>query len=460
MTTMKQPAGGAGAGRDRRRFPRYDVEIPVKMKRKGVDVRMMTADASRHGAFIRTDEPGSIRQLVQLTFLLPDHGPIDAMCMVARVLGPDSARGTGMGVDFFALSKQAKQKWERFVADLKARDASLGFDTHHTPTGSVALPPNLGVPIPAQGDAPPGMPEWLATTSVTGRITVRDKREEKPQAGVPLPPGVAEAANAALPPMPPVVTGSLLEIESGPPMVPPWTPPEPPEPEIISEESAAPPHPPDDEVGAQMAQGSVLMLRLGSRENLQRFIENEVERGGLFMKTPLVKELGDKVDIVLVHPESDEEFHLEGTVVRRVITGPADQRGLGIFFKALSPESHAKLVDFVDSGIEVVELGQIVSDRQLELEAAVAREPDSAEALEALGSYLLDEEGDLGGALTALTRALVLGPSQISIHASLARAYRKIGDQVKVRAHERVAEALMFFQDKLKIRMGVGDDVN
>ena len=59
--------------------------------------------------------------------------------------------------------------------------------------------------------------------------------------------------------------------------------------------------------------------------------------------------------------------------------------------------------------------------------------------------------------LEAGTRALVLGPSVVSIHASLARAYRRIGDMVKVRAHERVAEALLLMQDKMRVRFGVDD---
>lgn len=207
-----------------------------------------------------------------------------------------------------------------------------------------------------------------------------------------------------------------------------------------------------------MVGSSIVIHRLPDADAVRGFIESELGRGGMFLATTLVKEVGEKIDVVLVHPDTDEEFHLDGTVVRRVSSGPHEQRGLGIFFRALTPDLYAKLLAFADSGIEVVELGKPLSERQVELETAVAREPDSAEALEALGSFLLDEEGDLGGSLTALTRALVLGPSQVSIHASLARCYRRIGDHVKVRAHERVAEALMQHQDRLKVRLGVGDE--
>ena len=154
MTTTPSPSQAQQTGRDRRRFPRYDVEIAVFLRKKTGDMRLVTCDVSRHGAFIRIEQPHPLRQLVQLRFRLPDHSEIDAMCMVARWLGPETSRGPGMGVDFFALSKDAKNAWERFLGELKQRDAAGGFDVNHTPTGSVALPAHAGIPMPAVAQAP------------------------------------------------------------------------------------------------------------------------------------------------------------------------------------------------------------------------------------------------------------------------------------------------------------------
>lgn len=374
MSARPAPTGPTGGGRDRRRFPRFAAQIGVVLRRRSGEERLTTADVSRHGAFVRSASPAPLRQVVQLRFSLPGIGDVDVMCMVARSLPAGQAPGPGFGVDFFALSKDSKARWERFVGELRARAAIDGLDVPPSPNGAVALPLRRAGG-PAGGRAPP------------------------------------------------------------------------------------PPPPADDDAPVPCdAHGSVFLLKLADRAALRAFVDDELERGGFFLKTSLVRELGDRIDVVLVHPDTDEEFHVDGTVVRRVTSGPLDERGLGIFFKALSPEGKRQLDAFVDGGPDVVDLEQVVSARQLELEAVVAREPDSAEALEALGSYLLDEEGDLGGALTALTRALVLGPSVVSIHASLARAYRRIGDHVKERAHERVAEALLRFQDKMKVRMGVGAD--
>lgn len=495
MTSTSLPGGATKSGRERRRFPRYDVEVKAILRKKGGDVHLLTVDVSRHGAFLRTETPAPVRQLVQVRFRLPD-GEIDAMCMVARWLGADTPRGPGMGVDFFALSKDAKNLWERFIGDLRARDNAVGFEAMSTGSlppartnavsaaaQGVALPSSLGVPSVASVVQPDvvganGVPTWMAPNSVTGEVKVRHGGgmtsstlpvTTPPMNAVPLPgqPLITSAGGNAgsLPP-------SALAAPTWPPQAAtsaPSVPPLPLAPSLTHDvqmqlaqvaSQARPPPPPDDDIPVVTgnADGHVVILRLPDRDQLRGFVANEVERGGMFLKTPLIKEVGEKVDVLLVHPESDEEFRLDGTVVRRVITGPVENRGLGIFFRALSKQQTEQLNEFIESGIEVVELGTPISQRQIDLEAAVAREPDSAEALEALGSFLLDEEGDLGGALTALTRALVLGPSQLSIHASLARAYRRIGDPVKVRAHERVAEALLMFQERMKVRMGVGEE--
>jgi Tfp pilus assembly protein PilZ len=393
----------ASGGQERRRFPRHDVALAVILQRKDGDVALLTRDISRHGAFVSTGEPAPLRQLVQLRFMLPNIGEVDALCMVARSQGEASADGPGMGVDFFSLSKDAKARWERFIAELRGE-------------------PRAATSTPRAPAAPASLPRASATASGRAR---RD----------PLLDYDAE-----------------LDARR-----PPWHPPGPPEPAARAS-ARPPPPPPDDDELAIASHGSVFILRHPDRETLRAFVQKEVERGGVFLKTRISKELGEKVDVVLVHPETDEEFHIAGTVIRRVISGPVEHRGLGIFFRALSKEAQTSLHDFVDSGVEVIETAASPSARQLELEAAVLREPDSAEALEALGTYLLDEEGDLGGALSALARALVVGPSNVSIHAPLARAYRKIGDHVRERAHERVAEALLAFKEKMRVRMGVGAD--
>lgn len=65
--------------------------------------------------FLRTDDPPRERFLVKLGIELPD-GPLDATAFVSRRV--DAGAGRGIGVQFFALSSQAKGRWDAFVATL------------------------------------------------------------------------------------------------------------------------------------------------------------------------------------------------------------------------------------------------------------------------------------------------------------------------------------------------------
>ena len=44
-------------GKKDRRFPRYQVELPVLLKDKRYTQEMVTGDVSRHGVFLRSDNP-------------------------------------------------------------------------------------------------------------------------------------------------------------------------------------------------------------------------------------------------------------------------------------------------------------------------------------------------------------------------------------------------------------------
>ncbi len=437
---------------ERRRFPRYTLALPVTLRRKSTDLTLFTVDISRHGAFVRCDPPPPLRQLVQLRFHLPGFGEIDAMCMVARSLQKDHPRGPGMGVDFFALSKDAKVLWERHVQAVKGKGAAR-LDVVEAAVPLVQSQPLFPTSPPQQlrsfhaevpvSDAAKRTMEvkpliedgdtstWLTRNSVGDAPIVRTDATPLHVAPSGAAPSGAAASGAAMALEQQLDADDAIEIEL--------------DPADFADASST---------NLPPLNSAVVMMRLPDRAGLQAFVERDVARGGMFLKTPMTKEVGERLEIVVVHPETDEEFHLDGTVVRRVNVGPLSQRGLGIFFRALTPAKELQLASFVESGAEEIEVGTPIAQQQIDLESAVAHEPDSPELLEALGVYLLDHEGDLGGALTALTRALVLGPSVVAIHATMARAYRKIGDTVRVRAHERVAESLLLMQDRMKRQLG------
>lgn len=331
--------------RDRRRFPRVEIAIPVVIRRRGDTERLVTRDVSRHGAFVRTDQPRTERELVQLAFVLPTGESLDVMCMVARSIPPAlaDARGPGMGVDFFALSKEAKDRWDAFVRD-------------------VSLPLVRGTRVP-------------------------------------------------------------------------------------------PPPPPDDDVDEAPVRrehvrfDACFLVRMKDKAGLREFLTRDVSQGGMMLKTPLLRDVGTRIGLILVHPETDEEFALEGTVVRQVQSDEPKDRGLGIRFEGLDTERQQRLARFIETGVEALEVQeQPDAGALLELQRACEEEPDVAETHEALGVFLL-ERGDLSGAVLALSRALLLAPDAASVHEALASAYLELGDVARASAHERVFVGLTRYAD-------------
>jgi hypothetical protein len=135
MTTEEEPKA-----RDDRRDRRYTANITVALTRGQEVTRLMTDDVSFRGAFLRTDAPAPMRQLVRVAFTLPDHQVVAGHAMVVHVVPPSAvktggARVPGMGVQFWGDVKGADH-WARFIQKLKAapgRTASIPPPGTHDP---------------------------------------------------------------------------------------------------------------------------------------------------------------------------------------------------------------------------------------------------------------------------------------------------------------------------------------
>lgn len=351
--------------REQRRYPRYEAAVTCTLKLREGPLTLLTADVSRHGAFLRTDAPRPERELIQIHFATP-VGPVDALCMVVRryPLESPGARGPGMGVDFFAISKDAKDLWDTFVADLKIR------------RGTALLSPPAGAPTPPA-------PEREA-----------DRR--------PLP-----------------KTASRAPVER-----------------------------------QHVRQKACFLVRMADKSRLRDFLSTDVSQGGMFLRTPVLRALGDLVEMVLVHPETQEEFPLTGHVVRVVEHDDQRRRGLGIRFEPLTGERLEQLVTFIETGAAALRALEATGEHRLvELQKKAAEEPSSADTQLAMGVTLL-ERGDVAGAVSALTKAVVLAPDRVEVHRALEVAYRIITDEGRARAHARVAEALEERQRRISQAQG------
>jgi hypothetical protein len=106
---------------ENRREPRYPARIVARVLRRGETVDLMTNDVSFRGAFLRTDAPAVLRQLVKVAFSLPNGAVVSGHAMVVHVV-PKNASDVvpGMGVQFWGPVVEAKA-WEQYVYDLKVR---------------------------------------------------------------------------------------------------------------------------------------------------------------------------------------------------------------------------------------------------------------------------------------------------------------------------------------------------
>lgn len=108
---------------DKRREARYAARIVARVQRRGEHVELLTNDVSFRGAFIRTDTPPALRQLVKVAFDLPDGKHVECHAMVVHVVPPAEAgeRVPGVGVQFWGPLAE-KKAWDQYVYDLKMRE--------------------------------------------------------------------------------------------------------------------------------------------------------------------------------------------------------------------------------------------------------------------------------------------------------------------------------------------------
>jgi PilZ domain len=114
---------------------RYRCAVPVTLRKKGMDLALLTSEVSFGGAFVRTQSAPPVNSLVRLGFTLPpDDAKITLSAHVTQVI-PQDASGDhypGFAVRFVGLDGPVKQRWEALVQSLRgeemgARDTTVVF---------------------------------------------------------------------------------------------------------------------------------------------------------------------------------------------------------------------------------------------------------------------------------------------------------------------------------------------
>lgn len=110
------------AEENKRRELRFPARIVARVVRRGENVELLTNDVSFRGAFLRTDAPPGLRQLVKVAFQMPGGEVVSAHAMVVHVVPPGNGESIpGIGVQFWGPVQESKA-WEKFVYELKVRE--------------------------------------------------------------------------------------------------------------------------------------------------------------------------------------------------------------------------------------------------------------------------------------------------------------------------------------------------
>ncbi len=180
---------------------------------------------------------------------------------------------------------------------------------------------------------------------------------------------------------------------------------------------------------------SCFLVQLRDRDRLREFFTRDISTGGMFLKTPAPDKVSERVELIIVHPESKEEFPIHGVVVRVLLDCALPQRGVGIRFESMTRIREAALVTFIESGVNFLEQGSPTQEERIErLGQAASMVSDSVAALVVLGNALL-EEMDGARAAATLERALAKAPDELGVRQGLFKAYNMLGDLDRARRH-------------------------
>lgn len=147
------------------------------------------------------------------------------------------------------------------------------------------------------------------------------------------------------------------------------------------------------------------LVRLRDVSRLREVYTRDISDGGMFVSTPLVRPLGSEVSLVVVHPASDEEYQLVGTVVR-IQEGPP--KGMGIRLSGFGGEEKEAFRRFVETGVAALRWRGSAQTRPVAPVDEVPPGPADEEEIDLgdLDGATLDEEHGLSSIEDEIARSL------------------------------------------------------
>lgn len=189
--------------------------------------------------------------------------------------------------------------------------------------------------------------------------------------------------------------------------------------------------------------GLFITVRPGDVGHLRQFIDRRIRQAGVFLRSSVDCRPGQTVDVAVVHPDTDAEIIVSGTVAR-VIRGESEsESGFLLRFEEIDEQLRASLIHFVETGHpEVLAPTAMANDAVAKKKQEALDQQERPAAWLAYAWTLLAESDNAAEAVEAFQRALMLDPEQVEIHRGLALAYALAGDHAKAFAFVRSAHQL------------------
>lgn len=186
-----------------------------------------------------------------------------------------------------------------------------------------------------------------------------------------------------------------------------------------------------------------ITVRPADERHLRQFMERRLAATRVFLRSNMPCFPGQLIDVAVVHPKTDAEMVVGGTIARVVQGESKRDNGFLMRFSEMDASHKKALLHFVKTGQpSVVSPTAVAGEGTATLRQLAKDQPESVEhQLNYAWSLVTQDESPLD-AVEPFLAALACSPADINIHVGLSLAYALAGDAAKSYAFARSSRQL------------------